>query len=367
MFVALLTVAGWACGQISPADMAELVSERLNRLDRIVLGMEATTWLLPSGREPEDRGAWYYFDGASPIVHRYRLTVVRPGVLVEWLTDLPDRGYVPADFSLSDGRVVTKPVRPSANGWMNYLIEEGTGHAAIFSWSPILQVIDVQIMDSMIPQWNLKRIFQQCNVTLVRGGDGISEYRASRDMGSFRQDYEFSLDDRGTPLRFKSINVFYSDPGLRPAIWEQRVMNTTDVEGVALPCEVLVTIDNQNLNLPYKSLHHFVITSVEQHPELTPEDVRIEPELRNSVIATRYADGREIRHIRDANGDIVHANETIVAIGPDPDGNWHISDLWNRNRERPGMIPVAVAVLSTCTFVMLTFGFFRRKSSRRSR
>lgn len=363
MLGTILTLSWLVCGQISSSDMAELVSERLNRLDRVVLGMDATTWLLPSECDSEDQACWYYFDGATPIVHKHRLTVVRPGILDEWLTDLPERGFVPVEVSLSDGRVVAKHVRPSDRGWTNYEIVEGTGHASLFSWSPILQVIDIQIMDSQIPQWNMRRIFQECDVTFVRSNDGINEYRASRDMGSFRQDYEFSLDDRGTPLRFKTIQT-YDDSSLHPATWEQRVVNTVDLDGVALPCETLVTIDNPNLNLPYKTLHHFVVTSIEQNTELSCENVRIEPSLRNSSIATYYADGTKVRHIRDANGNVVQTDEVIGAMGPDLDSDWHLSDLWTHGGMKSQTVPAVVAMLSLCAFA-LTLGLFRRKSSAR--
>lgn len=287
----------------APPEMREIVADRLARLDKLRIEMTTESFTCPDGASPFDRALWNPVHGFA---FEHRVVVVRPNLLDEKLTDLPERGYVPVVSSVFDGAFVRRHVRPTRGGHTLYAVCEGDVQAGVFRAVPLLQVLDIHIQDSLIPQLNLLRLFDEYDVTLVRDLPEIATYVASVNApGGGVWHYEFDLNAHGTPLRFKTVLDFNQGDAL-PATWEMFILETADVNGAEFPMESIVTIQNPNVGNVTYGLHYFRVTSVTVDESLTAADVRIEPELRNALVRTTGQDGWDERHTYDADGNLIN-------------------------------------------------------------
>ncbi|MFH1746830.1 MAG: hypothetical protein ABIG44_07265 [Planctomycetota bacterium] len=287
----------------APPEMRETVANRLARLDKLRIEMTTETFTCPDDASPFDRSLWNPGHGFA---FEHRVAVVRPNLLDEKLTDLPERGYVPVVSSVFDGTFVRRHVQPVRGGYTLYAVCEGDVQAGVFRAAPLLQVLDIHIHDSLNPQLNLLRLFDEYDVTLVRDLPEFATYVVTVDMpGSGVCHYEFDLNANGTPLRFKTV-LDFNQNDLLPATWEMFILETADVNGAEFPMETIVTIDNPNVGGNTYGLHHFLVTSVAVDESLTAEDVRIVPERRNAMIRTTGQDGWDERHTYDADGNLIN-------------------------------------------------------------
>ena len=293
---------------IAPEQMREIVAERLGRLDKLVVEMTTQVYTCPVEASPFDRSQWRPYGGVE---FPHRITIVRPNMLDEELTDLPETGYVPVDSSVFDGGFVRRHVRPDRFGRTHYSVAQGAVQLGRFKPIPLLQVLDIHIQDSDIPQLNLLRLFDEHEVTLVEGVGDVSKYRATVPGVGCVFQYEFDLNGVGTPLRFKTVTEFERE-GLLPAAWEMFILDTMDVNGAEFPKETVVTIHNPNVGDSYYGLHHFEVASVLVDESLTAQDVRIEPDLCNAVVRTIAADGIDVRRIYDTNGEVLDTQELLA-------------------------------------------------------
>ena len=305
MTSALLVPLVLLFGGVPPDEMRQIVADRLGRLDKLVIEVTAEVLTCPTDVSPLDPNNWTRYGEVYGFPHR--VTIVRPNVLDEDLTDEPEKGYVPVVASLADGRYAQRHVRPGPRGFTLYRIGEDSAEHGTFRWMPLLQIFDVHIQDSPIPQLNTLRLFDEYEVTLRGAGESTSTYEVSvpAPEHGYTCRYEFDLNGRGTPLRFKTVLEFDA-PELLPGTWEMHVLDVVEVNGAELPSEAVVTIDNPNVGDDYYGVHHFLVTApVRVDESLTDEDVRIEPDLHSAVVVTISADATEVRRTYDANGDLI--------------------------------------------------------------
>lgn len=275
-------------------DVLEAVNNRLQQLDGIVLEIRERRYRTPRAVLPLDRSHWVpSLQGALADGHQRRLTIVRPNALLELLTDVPERGYEPVSYSLVDGEVVSHSVRPTQSGRELYGVIDGLP-LDIFIHTPILQIFDIHLISSSIPHLNVAGLLGEQGASLQRQVGGIRTYAVSVPMSDLGAtfNYEFDLNERGTPIRLKSLYEFRSPSGPQTTLFEreQFTIRTMEVNGAELPAETVIVSDSPgNVSIDYRTILLVEVTSVSVRPELTVADVRIEPRVRNSIISTvRY-------------------------------------------------------------------------------
>lgn len=243
---------------IPAQEMRELVARRLSQLDKLRIEMTSRVFTCPAGKSPLDRANWQ--ESRWGIAYPHRIKLVRPDLLDEKLVDVPEKGYVPVVTSVFNGGAVRRHVRPDKNGRTVYSVVDWDPQVGSYAEIPLLQVLDVHIQDSLVPQLNLLRLFDEHAVTLVRGVGDVSTYTASLDRGTCVIQFEFDLNARGTPLRFKTV-LGFQDNGLQPGTWEMYTLRTQEVNGAEFPVESVVTVFNPNVFTTHCGVHYFEVTS----------------------------------------------------------------------------------------------------------
>ena len=301
-------------GGVPPQEMGAIVAQRLACLDKLVVEYAYREYRVPSDVPPLTRDAWE-FESTLPDGFQHRITIVRPAALDEFLTDMG--GWVPVHYSVYGSGVVSRHVRPTSSGRVFYEVSNYVNHGG-FNWTPALDVFDIHIMDSTIPSFNLQRIFEETDVSLVRWVGDVSTYTATQEMAlGMTQHCEFDLSTRGTPLRIKTILEWSRPDGTPVAVsHEQFTLATEEVNGAELATEVaIVTAPPAQAGLDCVGIALIEVTSVELHPELTADDVRIEPVHQNSVINTwdYFSENKLTSQAYDENGQLIVHNPGSVS------------------------------------------------------
>ena len=168
-------------GPIVPADMAGLVSERLARLDRLVVDVTVEVYGVHSDAAVLDREQW-----SGPLsTYPYRLTIVRPNVRAEFLKDERALGYEPVVASVFKGTYTSRHVRPDASGRTSYRITPGVVESGVLGWTQILQVFDIHMYEATIPQLNIVDLLRNPNAVFVRCAGGVCTYAVSVPMDGY--------------------------------------------------------------------------------------------------------------------------------------------------------------------------------------
>jgi len=304
---------------LSASEMAALVRERLERLDRLVVEVTWETYGMKGPAPLLDQSRW---------THRpmrdlpFRLTIVRPNALIEYLLDDPNFGAEPVTGSVFDGSYVEVSSRPNPSGRMVYMVHPCRVEAGVASMGPLLQVFDLHLYEAAIPQLNILRLLEEREAVCIRAAGGVYTYAASvrpEAEPAYTDYYEFDVNQRGTPLRVKS--VLQPDDPERPAFTrEQFVLVTREVNGAEFPMETVVRHTNQNVP-NWHVFYVYRVTGVEVRDDLTPEDVRIGVERRNGVVIEyRALSGREPDRVTeyDESGQVIRCEE-FYGIGPAPE------------------------------------------------
>lgn len=321
---------------VPPKQMADIVAERLSRLDRLVLEVEVEVFLAPSSATfDDDRSTW---DGPYPAgsgAHR-RLRIVRPCSLEENWGNGDARGM----SAFSPGRTVQRLWRPSYATTI-YTVKEDVMTSATYSSVPLLTMFDVQIHESFVPGLNTLRLLSEYPTKLLRVEGDVNAYQtqlAVHAFGDWTETYEYDLDACGTLLRQRMRRE-------NSAFWferEFRVLSTLDVNGAALPAEFLSITRNSVADSV--AIHRFVVTSACVDASLAPANVRIEPERRNSAIHVTRADLSEESERYDSNGVLIASSA------------WEARrDVWRR-----AILPTA----ATCALAAACGLAFMRRASR---
>jgi len=310
MIGVLCVLAGFGGEVPSVEELRELVSDRSARLHRLVVELEHTVYTVPMGSSPFDRARWKRIE-AFP----YRILLVRPNLLAEYLKDDPEHGYVPVVASVHDGTYTSRHVRPNRFGQTTFVHAAHEVQAGVFTATPLLQVMDIHFQDCTISQLNVLRLFEERDVEVVRAAAGIVTCVAAVPMPGYVAHYEFDLNERGSPVRLRTV-LEYDDKQLLPATWEQSTIATEEVNGAEFPTETVVTIHNPNVTNEYIGLHHLLTKSVRVDEGLTAESTRIELVPRNSTISEFRGDGSNVIRYYDSNGNVTRTQELLAGPAP---------------------------------------------------
>jgi hypothetical protein len=274
-----------AASGLAPADMADLIEQRLAALDRLVLDVTLEVCGGHSDSPVLDRAAWNVL-----ATYPYRVSILRPNVRVEFLKDDPQAGYQPVVASVFDGEYTQRSARPSARGTWVYGVVPQARQAGVVLWNPLLQVLDLGLYDSPPPgDLNIVSVLRDPSATLVRSVGAISTYAALVPTSHFPMRFEMDIDDAGLPLRIKS-SIEYREANTPPTYYEEFVLQTTPVNGAELPTEIAVT--HWGAKMPnYWNVWLYRVSSVEVCNDLTAADVQVEVERRNAAVTEYLPDG----------------------------------------------------------------------------
>jgi hypothetical protein len=246
VILSLITPTG-----IAPAEMRDIVANGFAALDRLVVEFEHTTYTAAGDADVRVPANWIPVPGRVPF--RHRVTVVRPNLLDEFLTDLPDSGYELCRRSVFNGTYTRAST--ARDGAPFYDVSQDDVQVQFYRGYPVLQFFDVHLHDSSVSQLNLLRLFDEYDVSLVGDDAEVSSYRTTVFIPVFGhwEDYEFDLNARGTPLRVKS--TLRSGTSVRCTI-EQFALDTQDLNGAELITDC-VFAKRSAPDSPIVGLHHF--------------------------------------------------------------------------------------------------------------
>lgn len=313
-------------GGVLPSQMADVVAQRLARLNQLVVEVDAELFTSAPSFSLSDRSSWRDpgppGDGGRRVVR-----IVRPGVC--------DEGYVqeqttPIVTCFSPGYSVRRAADTTRTGRAVYGVENNPV-TAVQTRIPLYQFFDLQIQESWVPGLNTLRLLRDYPATLVGSDGDVSTYAVTvqSDLpGAAVERYEFDLNPRGTPLRFRA--------GLENANGstcesETFTLATQEVNGAELVTEA-VTAATSSLAVQHYGVVRLLVRSVAVDNSLTPDDVYLEPERRNAVIHTTTLDiagGRLVRETAEFN-----ESGSLVASA---------ASISDRLRLRMTIMPAAVA------------------------
>lgn len=270
---------------LPPAEMANVVADRMARLDKLVVEVDAELYNCANTFSPTDRSNWVD-PGPPGDGGRRLLRIVRPGLFEESFVDGQPMSIL---SSFEPGRSVRRAPNLSPSGRIFYSVEDNPVTAG-YTRIPLLQMFDVQIHESWVPGLNILRLLRDYPATLT-GSDGeISTYEVSlrSDLpGASREHYEFDLNPRGTPLRFRTR---LENPAGTTYESTTYTLATIEINGAELVTEA-VTASTNTYTGPLYGITRLVVRSARVDEALTARDVRLEPERRNSFVWTRTLNG----------------------------------------------------------------------------
>ncbi len=276
---------------LPPSEMAQRVAERLQHLDKIVIEFTHQAFQTPALADPLDRNLWSPAGSRGCTVNR--LTILRPEARFEFLTNAPELGYVPAHYWIHAGGMVSEHVQPLKSGRRFYEIVD-RNDVGLLNSIPALEAFDLNLADSPVSLFNIKRAFDDAKVDLLGADGDVSKYAALIELPDGRsQQFEFDINDQGTPLRVKSTLSWRGVNGqILTVSREHFAAGLTEINGTQIASEIVMLRPDPTKSGAPVGIDLIQVTEIASHPELTAADVAIQPELRNSVISTwRYADG----------------------------------------------------------------------------
>ncbi len=325
-----------AAAGLAPADMADVVAQRLAALDKLVLDVTEEVYGAHSDTPVLDRAPWKLI-----ATFPYRLAILRPNVRVEALKDDPQAGYKPVVASVFDGTYSARLVRPPPHGgkWV-YTVVPQARQAGVLLAHPLLQAFDLGIYDCPPPgDLDIVSVLRHPSATVVRSIGGISTYAVSVPTPYYAMHFELDLNEEGLPLRVKSA-LEYPDPNIPPTYYEQFILQTTEVNGADLPIEIAIT--HWGAKMPhYWNVWLYRVDNIELRNDLSIDDVRVEVKRRNSVVNEYLPDGAARQTVYDENGDEIEAQSFFHAADAETGDPAAIA---RAVRSRKGIGPAAAAV-----------------------
>ena len=293
--------------------MAQRVAERLQRLDRLVVEADVEVFTC-SAANALDRSGWAPVGAGA--VHPHRLRIVRPHVVSEFLTDRSDLGYEPVVEAVVDGKYIAHAVRPAPDGKTSWNVSPGA-QSGTFSWSRVLQALDLHFGDTALPQTTLADLFARYPVELVGSDGDVSIYGATIPSNGLVAKIELHLRSDGTPV-YTRTTAAYTRPGLQSATLEMWAQSFRTVNDAQLPDDVVVAVRNPNVGGHY-GIQHVTIRAAAVDPALTADSLRITPPGANARVKEVLADGRHVTRTFEADGTLSRT-QTTGGPAPIPDG-----------------------------------------------
>lgn len=286
---------------IQPTDMANIVSERLSRLDHLVIDVEARVFLAPLNATFEDRSSWDGPYPPGPGQYR-RLRVVRPYSLEESWTSEESRGSNPARITTAytPGRAVQRIA--TQTGPTVYNVKEDLMTSSAYNSVPLLTMFDIHVHESFVPGLNTLRLLRDYPTEFIGVEGDVYTYRTQLHVEcvtDWTETHEYDLNSRGTLLRHRMRRE-------RPTFWferEFRVLATQDVNGAELPTEFVCMTTNSVVE--NYGIHSFTVTSAQVDESLVASRILFEPERRNCAIHSIRADLSRVEEHYDADGVLV--------------------------------------------------------------
>lgn len=326
---------------IPPAQMANIVADRLDRLDRLVIDLDVQVFLAPLTAAFDDPSTW---DGPYPPGSgaRRRVTIVRPQSLeAAWRAGEEAEGSASA---FAPGRTVQR-LRSSLTPITVYNVNEDLIDSSTYTTVPTLTMFDVQVHESFVPGLNSLRLLRDYPTELLRVEGDVNTYRTQLQVNCFgetwTETHEFDLNSCGTLLRHRFRREDRD-------FWFERefhVLSTQEVNGAELP-SVFVSMTRNSVT-PNFGVHRFTVTAASRDAALVLRDVQIEPDRRNSSIHTTHADLSRLSQRYDENGVLVASSE------------------WGSAREicRRSILPLSAstALLGVCGVALVRRGRIRRR------
>ncbi len=300
MIAALLLLTS---GAIPPTEMLDIFTQRLSRLDKLVLEVQVEQYFAPFSDEYTDPASW---DGPYEPADGGRriLRIVRPYAVDE---SFAGGAPVPIRTSFSPQRVVQKLSATTQDGRSYFCVHDNDVTPSTYSAVPLLQMFDLQIHESFVRGLNILNLLRDHPTVVVDCVGDVTRYRSEVGIagwGEWTEIYEYELNSRGTPLRFEMTKEALDGSGF---VFRREFVTqaTMEVNGAELVSEAFVFTSNTNDNVTRYAVHRMTVTSAAVDTSLTSQDVLFEPETRNSLVWTKNADLSEGIVTYDENGTIL--------------------------------------------------------------
>lgn len=311
-FLFLMADAG-----VVPTVMREIVRTRLVAADRFVTYVVYDWYHAPYSADPTDMSQWQRVSPISRTEHR--VTVVRPNIKHELLTDDPPAGFVPVVECIIDGRYrsTQRGVDQRSRRGIQIISETPAGkwNSGNFQIIPFLQCFELHCSDSTIPGLNFVSIFDHADVRLITARGQRSVYQASVRMDAWWQDFEFEVEPDGLIVR-TSARYRY-DRELPSCSTQEIVLASDEVNGVRIPTEVVFATRNDNVSTEFQGIRHIVLNGVSHIPGLSRDDVDIDMPTRDAVYHSYNWDGSERYTHYGPEGTVVDQRD-LAAYIPEP-------------------------------------------------
>lgn len=291
---------------IPPAQMSEIVSQRIGRLDQMKATVSVMSYTAPLTGDPLDQSTWE--GGSRPGdggVHR--ITLVRPNVLDEAFTadERPSQTCV-----VLPDHVIKHPASLGRHGESIWYVLENPILRSSYSTSPVLDVFELQFHQTFVVGLNTLRLLQNDSTQVVRHDDQTTTYSSqaiNTEWGGWAEDYDFDVNARGTPMRIHVITTALNGSGFTFER-EMVVTSTTEVNGVEFPNNVVFKTTNSFV--PHWAIDAIEISNISIDPQLTAESIRLEPATVNSIVYYKRPDLTEDTFIYGSDGNLASSSST---------------------------------------------------------
>jgi hypothetical protein len=292
----LLMLGAWGVG--SPLEIADVLSAAQRAHDRLVLEVSHEYYTCPLDADPLDRDVWEPIasDGQHYAV-LHRVSICAPSVLVD-----TTRGEVlTRQFLASDGTVVTQDDVTSELGGPRVYSIMPLGIVS-FKEGELLHALGLHISGSELPFLNFGRVLTTAPCAERQSPAGSALFTAQVGMQAWDHDYEFEVSWSGYVVRSSTLQKTRS--GFRTE-FQSFTTKTSEVRGYPFPVEVVTAAYPLNYaGATHQVIQRFEITAIELHPELTPDDLVLVPERRNSIVVTQNP-GNWVQTVYDEDGNII--------------------------------------------------------------
>ncbi len=303
---------------LAPADMAELIAERLCALDKLVLEVTLETYGVSGDTPMLDSSVW----GAPTESYPYVLTILRPHLRAELLKDDAAAGYEPTITSVSQDVQIAQHVRANLqDGRTRYTVSWNTFNSGVLN--ALLQVFELRLTGTAA-DFDLVALLRHPSARLVRCVGECSTYTAHlppEPGAPWNRYFEIDVNQRGTPLRLRTV-LDFEDPKVACLTHEQFTLQTTELNGAELPVETVIT-SRWSMTPHYWAVQRIKVQRAEIQERLTLTDVRIDARKQNAHVVEYFPDGSSVSTTYDETGQIVSQSRHDPAYTLATRTRWH--------------------------------------------